>query len=247
MRYPSERLRSLLFGATIEDRGLLRSSRSDSLQAAYRVRAPALRHKILLLAHRLEGGRFRSATLRDILRDHHDVEVGAYSYGCCLQPGAFPRGVSVGRYVSTAKDVGIYRRKRQLDRAALHPYFFNPDLGVVSGDAVESTPLRIEHDAWIGDRSVVLPGCAKIGVGAVVGAGAVVTRDVPDFAVVAGNPAKVVKFRFSNDIQTSILESRWWERTIEELATDPERFTIPVAALPRFVHDPDVAPRGELD
>lgn len=127
------------------------------------------------------------------------------------------------------------------------PTSLTPTLGVVSGDAVESTPLRIEHDAWIGDRSVILPGCAKIGVGAVVGAGAVVTRDIPDFAVVAGNPAKVVKFRFSSDIQASILESRWWERTIEELAADLERFTIPVAALPRFVHDPDVVPPAELD
>lgn len=57
------------------------------------------------------------------------------------------------------------------------------------------TPLYIESDVWIGARVTVLPGCRHIGRGAIIGACAVVTKDVPDFAVVAGNPAKVMKYR----------------------------------------------------
>lgn len=226
--------------------GLLRSRLSGPLRAAFGI--SILRRNVIRLVHRLEGGRFRSATLREILAEHHGVQVGAYSYGCCLQPGALPPGVSVGRYVSTAETVGIYRRSRPLDRLSLHPYFLNPDLGVVSSNDVVTTPLRIEHDAWLGDRSIVLPGCTRIGVGAVVGAGAVVTEDVPDFAVVVGNPARVVKFRFESEVQAAILESRWWDHTIEELSGGLDQFAIPVEALPEFARSGSERPRsGEPD
>ena len=57
------------------------------------------------------------------------------------------------------------------------------------------TPLHIAGDVWIGARVIVLPGCKRIGHGAVIGAGSVVTKDVPDWAVVGGNPARVIKMR----------------------------------------------------
>ena len=59
----------------------------------------------------------------------------------------------------------------------------------------EKTPLDIEGDVWIGSRSIILPGCKRIGHGSIVGAGSVVTRDVPDYAIMGGNPAKIIKFR----------------------------------------------------
>ena len=55
-------------------------------------------------------------------------------------------------------------------------------------------PVYIGDDVWIGARVIILPG-RKIGEGVIIGAGAVVTKDVPDYAVVGGNPAKVIKFR----------------------------------------------------
>ena len=58
-----------------------------------------------------------------------------------------------------------------------------------------ATPLHIAGDVWIGARAIILPGCRKIGHGAVVGAGSVVTKDVPDRAIVGGNPARVIRFR----------------------------------------------------
>lgn len=58
----------------------------------------------------------------------------------------------------------------------------------------EKKGIRIENDVWIGARVIILPG-VTIGIGSVVGAGAVVTKDVPPYAIVAGNPAKVVKYR----------------------------------------------------
>lgn len=57
------------------------------------------------------------------------------------------------------------------------------------------TLLEIAGDVWIGARVIVLPGCKRIGHGAIIGAGSVVTKDVPDYAVVGGNPAQIIKMR----------------------------------------------------
>ena len=59
----------------------------------------------------------------------------------------------------------------------------------------EKTELHIAGDVWIGARAMVLPGCRRIGHGAVIGAGAVVTNDVPDYAIMGGNPAQIIRFR----------------------------------------------------
>ena len=59
----------------------------------------------------------------------------------------------------------------------------------------EPTPLHIAGDVWIGARAIILPGCRRIGHGAIIGAGAIVTMDVPDWAIVGGNPASVIKYR----------------------------------------------------
>jgi maltose O-acetyltransferase len=57
------------------------------------------------------------------------------------------------------------------------------------------TELAIANDVWIGARVIVLPGCKKIGSGVIIGAGSVVTKDIPDYSIVGGNPAKVIRFR----------------------------------------------------
>lgn len=75
----------------------------------------------------------------------------------------------------------------------------------------------IENDVWIGDNAVVLMGL-KVHVGAIIAAGAVVTSDVPPYSIVAGVPAKVVKYRFSPAVIDALLESRWWERELSELS-----------------------------
>ena len=73
--------------------------------------------------------------------------------------------------------------------------FDNPDVIIGSEGNLPDTPLEIGEDVWIGARVIVLPGCKKIGAHSIIGAGAVVTRDVPDYAIVAGNPAKVIRMR----------------------------------------------------
>lgn len=208
--------------------GELRScAMSEALLRAYRV--PALRRAAVAVALRREGGEFRSATLRAILLRYHGVRVGAYSYGPCMVPGALPEGVTVGRYVSMAAGVRVFRRNHPLERFSQHPFFFNHDLGMVPRDNIESHPLWIGHDVWIGYGAILLPGCRAVGTGAVIGAGAVVTRDVPDFAVVTGNPARVMRYRFAPELRERILSSHWWECTAAECAACLRDFVVPFA------------------
>jgi len=78
--------------------------------------------------------------------------------------------------------------------------------------------VKIGNDVWIGARAIILPA-VTVGDGAIIGAGAVVTRDVPPYAVVAGVPARIVRFRFRNDQIEKLLKIAWWnwdERKILE-------------------------------
>ncbi len=195
---------------------LRRVSFSSALVRAYRHRRFA--DLCVAVANKLEGGDFYSGTVRDILGKYHGVKVGAYSYGECMIPGAFPPGVTIGRYVSVAAGVRVYVRNHPLDHLSLHPFFFNSQLGWLEKDTIDFGSLEIGHDAWVGTYAVITPGCKRIGVGATVGAGSVVTHDVPDFAIVVGVPGKVVRYRFPEETRNLILASQWWEKSIQECA-----------------------------
>jgi phosphonate metabolism protein (transferase hexapeptide repeat family) len=92
-----------------------------------------------------------------------------------------------------------------------------------------SFPCTIGHDVWIGHGAVIMPG-VTIGIGAVIGSGAVVTKDVPDYGVAVGVPAKVIKYRFDEQMAEAVKKSAWWDwdrQTLEERIDDlcdPELF-----------------------
>ncbi|MGH7996966.1 MAG: CatB-related O-acetyltransferase [Opitutaceae bacterium] len=180
------------------------------------------------LAFKFEGGEFYSATAREILRRFCGVEIGAYSYGGCFQLGAFPPGVKIGRYVSIGPEVLVYRRNHPLDWLSTHPFFYNPKLGVVKSEHVPLRSLVIADDVWIGARAIITPGCTQIGLGSAVAAGAVVTRDVPEFALVGGVPARIIRARFSKDLCDRIKASEWWKLPVSRCASCLEYMTRPL-------------------
>ncbi|MFK7788083.1 MAG: hypothetical protein AB8C95_01150 [Phycisphaeraceae bacterium] len=102
---------------------------------------------------------------------------------------------------------------------------------MVDHEGLDAGLLRIEHDVWLGRNAVILPGCRRIGIGAVVGAGAVVTRDVPDFAIIGGVPGKVLRYRYGEETRGKVLASRWWEKTPEALAQDMAKMIRPASEL----------------
>jgi virginiamycin A acetyltransferase len=171
----------------------------------------------LYLSLKLEGGMAFSLTARLIMQKRYGVTIGALSYGGCFARGSIPPGVRIGRFVSIGSNLKVFRRDRFLNWVSLHPIFFNPLFGFAKKDPIVSSPFVIEHDAWIGERVLVTPGCMRIGLGAVVGAGSVVTKDVPDFALVAGNPARLIRFRFPEEVCERIRRSSWWLLPLPEL------------------------------
>ena len=131
--------------------------------------------------------------------------------------------ISVGRYCSIARGVIRLGANHPLERPSLHPYFYNPSLGYCRDD-VERVALTIGHGAWVGFNSLILPSCRCIGNGAVVGAGTVLTHDVEPYAVVAGNPDRVIRRRFDIETIARIEESRWWEFEPDEAYERMHRF-----------------------
>jgi len=78
----------------------------------------------------------------------------------------------------------------------------------------------IGNDVWVGAAALVLKG-VTVGDGAVIGAGSVVTKDVPPYAIVTGNPAQIIRYRFDDATIKRLLSSTWWNREPEFIATLP--------------------------
>lgn len=144
------------------------------------------------------------------------VEVGLYSYGC-FDISRVPSGVTIGRYCSFSSSSQVFLRNHGVNFIGLTAYLYNETLGVVDRSMVEPTCLSIGDDVWVGHNSVLLPGVHEVGRGAVIAAGAVVTKPVPAYAVVAGNPARVIRMRFDERTITEIEKTRWWEWDLSEM------------------------------
>jgi len=157
-----------------------------------------------------------SLKLRRIFRDRHRVEVGLYSYGCFDQ-WRMPGPIRIGRWCSIASTVRSAPINHPMDAITTHPALYEAPFGVVDRSIEWDAVLVIEDDVWIGHNAVLLPGCKFIGRGAVVGAGAIVTRDVPAYTVVAGNPARPIRRRFDDDMIAALEDSRWWELDAADL------------------------------
>lgn len=89
-----------------------------------------------------------------------------------------------------------------------------------SAPSKEDLPFKgdtvVGNDVWIGQNSTILPG-VHIGDGAIIGLNSVITRDVPPYTIVAGNPAKAVRKRFDDELIDLLLKLKWWDKSIEEI------------------------------
>ena len=165
---------------------------------------------IIKIISKFEGGETRSKTLRKYYEKKYSIEIGEYSYGC-FKPSLNCGGikVTIGRYCSFADNIRYYGANHPLNFFSTSAYFYNKGFGFDVED-VPRYSLSIGNDVWIGYGVTITCGCKNIGDGAVIAAGAVVTKDVPAYSVVGGNPAKVIKMRFDETTINKLLQSEWW-------------------------------------
>lgn len=159
-----------------------------------------------------EGGYPFSSTIRDYTYEKYGVKVGMYSYGSMFSPDFNIGGLSVyiGNYCSFASNIHYYGANHPYENVSTSPFFYNKSFGYSVKD-VERYKLDIGNDVWIGYGVTITCGCQNIGNGAVIAAGAVVTKDVPPYAIVGGVPARVIKFRFDNETIEQLEKSKWYD------------------------------------
>lgn len=176
------------------------------------------RLRLEIARSRLSGGSPSSRCLREALWRRHQVLLGAWSFCDGRTLRELPPHVVIGRYCSIAARVLVANENHPLGEISSHAALYDPSLGFVRERTLPLRPWTIiGHDVWIGGNACILPGCRVVGHGAVIGAGAVVTNDVPPLAVVGGNPARVLRMRFEQGLCERWLHSAWWRLSPSEL------------------------------
>lgn len=170
-----------------------------------------------------------------------NASVGPYTY---VERFSQILNAKVGAYCSIAESVRIGLSRHDPDAVTTHPFpnvnlfrfheprhrptpWFDPDLACV----------RVEDDVWIGAGSIVVGHRpVTIGRGAIIGAGAVVTRDVLPYTIVAGNPIRTIRQRFPSAVATALLRTRWWTFDLPRFAADSQGDPPPMRQPEDFLH-----------
>lgn len=155
--------------------------------------------------------------------------MGDYSY--CVDNTQIAYA-NIGKFANIAAHVRIYASMHPMGRASQHHFTYRSG-AYFEGETDDqdffdwraSNGITIGHDVWIGHGAVIMPG-VTIGNGAIIGSNAVVTKDVADFAIAVGVPARTIKQRFSDDVAGRLDALAWWDWDHEKLRL----------ALPDFRH-----------
>ncbi len=143
--------------------------------------------------------------------------------------------VKVGRFSSIADNVSVVLGNHPVDYVTTFPSFYYDTSKQIGFAIHRGEPLFkdifkypkgenfyqvvIGNDVWIGSHALIMGG-VSIGDGAVVAAGSVVTKDVEPYAIVGGVPARLIRYRFPNDIKTKLMNIKWWEKPLNEINND---------------------------
>lgn len=185
-----------------------------------KLRASAIKKSIIHKTSKVESG----CSIVNVSFDRHSF----CGYDCEIV------NCEIGSFCSIANGVIIGGGMHPMNWVSTSPVFYE---GRDSVKAKFSTHSRtnpektlIGHDVWIG-RNVIIKQGVKIGTGAVIGMGAIVTKDVEPYSIVAGNPAKIVRYRFDQLTIEKLLTSEWWLFDDEKLKLGAKYFTDPAKFL----------------
>lgn len=142
--------------------------------------------------------------------------------------------VSIGRFCSIAGRVIVGGARHPMEYVSTSPVFLSHKESInhkfSRHEYGSEAHTNVGHDVWIGE-GVFVKGGVTIGTGAVIGMGSVVTKDVPPYAIFAGNPARLIRYRFADDVIEGLLKSEWWLYSDEKLRASAPLFNDPRAFL----------------
>ena len=175
------------------------------------------------LFKKIHGVSIRDSSVHRTARIHAgsqviDSTIGKHSY-CGYDCAIF--NAKIGNFCAISSNVVIGGANHPVGWASVSPVFYRGRNGMtrkLTDHEFDFVPPEtvIGSDVWIG-HGALIKGGLNIGNGAVVGMGSVVTKDVPDYAVVAGNPAEFIRMRFDEETVRELLRMRWWEETDGEI------------------------------
>ncbi len=153
------------------------------------------------------------------VKRYSKYQIGDWTYG---EPEVLSWGedtsLIIGRFCSIAKGVKIFLGgEHRVDWVTTYPFTAIMDeASAFKGHPASKGNVVIGNDVWVGRDAVILSG-VEIGDGSVIGANSVVTKNVLPYSIVAGNPARIVRFRFKDCLIEDLLEIRWWDWDIEKI------------------------------
>jgi phosphonate metabolism protein (transferase hexapeptide repeat family) len=162
-------------------------------------------------------GKYTEVGERVVLRD---VTAGDFTYFERHSEGIY---ADIGRFCSIAANVRINALEHPMERLTTHKISYRPNeffkyqgIDNVFRARRQAKRVGIGHDVWIGHGAVIMPAI-QIGHGAVIGANAVVTKNVAPYTIVAGNPARLIRLRFPEEIAARLQRLAWWDWPPETL------------------------------
>ncbi|AZQ65894.1 CatB-related O-acetyltransferase [Silicimonas algicola] len=190
--------------------------------------SPDTRHPLRLP----DGSAHPGAVFLKAVVDHPRIEVGDYTYAfendppddwiARKAPYIFPFSAEklvIGKFCQIASGARFITASanHRYDGISSFPFaiFGGPTVGRPSMPTSFSDTI-VGHDVWLGDAATILPG-ARIGSGVIVGAGAVVSGSIPDYAIVAGNPGRVLRRRFTDGQIDRLMRIAWWDWPIDRI------------------------------
>jgi amino acid adenylation domain-containing protein len=198
------------------------------LAPMFRIERRSVRSLLQFLILKLEGGAIFTVTLRKLYAKYFDLHIGDYS-AQCFDVDRMQEKTRIGRYTGIYPTVMIRNANHPRNTISTHGIFYHPAFQF-QDEGYELTRMQVEigNDVFIGHNATILFPTRKIGDGAVIAAGSVVVEDVPPYAIVGGYPAKILRYRFSKERIQELLESKWWEASLEELEPVREQFMLPL-------------------
>ncbi len=154
-----------------------------------------------------------------------NVQIGRYSslWGPNITILSKVNKIVIGNFCSIARNVTIQEFNHNMNKRTTYYVGKNIFHEKWENENVSKGDIVIGNDVWIGGHCVILSG-VKIGNGAVIAANSVVSSDVPDYAIVAGSPAKVIKYRFDSDTIKTLQEEKWWQWDIDTIKKNKHLF-----------------------